>query len=125
MTLDPKKREGLDPRDAKFLELVDKYGWHVMNVAPRVSEGRNAFSYSTGIFFHHGCLEIILWGLSSDVSTRIINEIGIQIRSGTVFQIEKPYSDIFADEVRCVFRPMQVARYSEYVCWSRWFHENW
>ena len=38
--LDPKKREGLRKLDADFLEIIDKYGWHVMNVAPSVDSDK-------------------------------------------------------------------------------------
>ena len=31
MTLARKKLEGFDLKDAKFLEIIDKNGWHVMN----------------------------------------------------------------------------------------------
>jgi hypothetical protein len=124
MTLNPKNREGFDSKDSKFLEIIDKYGWHVMNVAPRVGEGGVVFSYSTGMYFHYKQPEIILCGLSPDTSTRIINEIGHQIRSGVTFRLEEPYSDIFADPVKCVFRLVQVALYREYVCWSQWFYEG-
>ena len=54
MTLDPTNREGYDAKDAKFLEIIDKYGWHVMSVAPRVGEAGDMFSYSTGLFLRTG-----------------------------------------------------------------------
>jgi hypothetical protein len=33
--LDPKNREGLKPGDARFLEIIDEYEWHVMSCAAR------------------------------------------------------------------------------------------
>jgi hypothetical protein len=48
--LDPKKRDGLSNGDARFLEIIDKYGWHVMSVAPLVGEKGQSFAYSTGLF---------------------------------------------------------------------------
>jgi hypothetical protein len=50
--LDPTKRDGFDKGDAKFLEIIDKFGWHVMSVAPRADSQDKAewFSYSTGLF---------------------------------------------------------------------------
>jgi hypothetical protein len=32
---DYQNREGFDKGDAKFLEIIDKFGWHAMNVASR------------------------------------------------------------------------------------------
>jgi uncharacterized protein DUF4262 len=99
MTLDPKKLEGFGLRDAKFLEIIDKYGWHVMSVAPRVGEHGALFSHSTGLFLRFKHPRIILCGLEPDSSTRIINEIGRQVQSGKTFEFSQPYSDIFADDV--------------------------
>jgi len=50
--LDPTKRESFSRADAKFLEIIDKYGWHVMSVAPRsdFQDKQEWFSYSTGLF---------------------------------------------------------------------------
>ncbi len=63
--LDPKQREGLPPIDAKFLEIIDTFGWHVMSVAPRVNEAGESFSYSTGLFMRFKHPEIIMFGLRS------------------------------------------------------------
>jgi hypothetical protein len=124
MTLDPKNLEAFDSKDAKFLEIIDKHGWHVMSVAPRVGEHGDVFAYSTGLFLHFKHPEIILCGLDPDTSTRIINEIGRQVQSGKIFEIGQTYSDIFANDVKCQFRPTQLAVYGEYVCWSQWFYEG-
>jgi hypothetical protein len=125
MTLDSKKLEGFDLRDAKFLEIIDKNGWHVMSVAPRVGEHGAIFSYSTGLFLPFKHPEIILCGLEPDSSIRIINEIGRQVQPGKTFEVSQPYSDIFADDVnKCQFRPVQVALYGEYACWTQWFYEG-
>jgi Domain of unknown function (DUF4262) len=100
MTLDPKNREGFDPGDAKFLEIIDKFGWHVMSVAPRVGEDGDIFSYSTGLFLRLRHPEIILCGLDSDTSVHIISEIGRQFKTGKVFEIGQRCDDIFANGVK-------------------------
>jgi Domain of unknown function (DUF4262) len=60
--LDPKQRDGLPPGDAKFLEIIDKFGWHVMSVAPRLGEQGEIFSYSTGLYMRFKQPEILLCG---------------------------------------------------------------
>jgi len=124
MTLDPKKRDGFEPRDAKFLDIIDRCGWHVMSVAPRVGEGGDVFSYSTGLFLRFNHPEIMVCGLDSNPSVAIINEIGRKVQAGGTFGSDQSYSDIFADDVKCRFRPVQIAYYGEYVCWSQWFYEG-
>ena len=63
-------------------------------------------------------------GLDPETSKNIINEVGRQVKSGKVFEINHRYSDIFADDVKCVFRPVHIGHYREYVCWSEWFYEG-
>ena len=122
MTLARKRLEGFDLRDAKFLEIIDKNGWHVMSVAPRIGEHGAIFSYSTGLFLRFKHSEIILCGLEPDSSIRIINEIGRTFSLWKAFEVSQPYSGIFADDVnKCQFRPVQMAIYGEYACWTQWF----
>jgi len=124
--LDPTKRDGLPRADAKFLEIIDKFGWHVMSVAPRTnSEDKEEwFSYSTGLYLRFHQPEIIVLGLDSDTGTRIVNEIGNQMKKGQTFQPGIDYEDIFADGVPCQFRPVHHSQYGEYVCFSSWFYET-
>lgn len=124
--LDPKNRDGLKPGDAKFLEIVDKFGWHVMNVAPRVDsdEAKEWFSYSTGFFMRFQHPEVLLCGLDADVSTQIINSIGDELKSGRRFELDADYGDIFGDDVKCRFRVVHSSQYAEYVGWSIWFYDG-
>ena len=72
--LDPKKRDGLSNGDARFLEIIDKYGWHVMSVAPLVGEKGQSFAYSTGLFMRFQHPEIILCGLDPEVARVLTTE---------------------------------------------------
>jgi Domain of unknown function (DUF4262) len=124
--LDYKNREGFDLGDAKFLEIIEKFGWHVMSVCPRKDsiDQQEWFSYSTGLFAQFQRPEIILFGLAANTGSRIINEIGNAVKVGREFELDADYTDIFADAVKCRFRCVQASRYSEYVCWSTWFYEG-
>ena len=124
--LDPAKREGLSRADAKFLEIIEKCGWHVMNVAPRTGSGDKEewFSYSTGLYFRFRQPEIILFGLDSSTSTRILNEIGNQMKKGQAFRPEIDHDEIFANNVSCQFKPVHPSQYREYVGFSIWFYET-
>lgn len=124
--LDPSKRSGFSSADAKFLEIIDTFGWHVMSVAPKVDsdDKQEWFSYSTGLFMRFDVPEIILCGLDSNTATSIINEIGDAIKSGLKFDLDKEHSDVFGGDVKCRFRLMHASRYDEYVCRARWFYEG-
>lgn len=97
-----------------------------MSIAPRVDsdDKQEWFSYSTGLFRKFRHPEIILCGLSSNTALAVINEIGNGIESGRKFALNKDYSDIFDDNVKCRFRAMHLSRYGEYVLMSRWFYEG-
>jgi hypothetical protein len=124
--LDPKNREGLSKGDAKFLEIIDQYGWHVMSVAPRVDsdDEQEWFSYSTGLFAAFRQPEIILFGLDDDTAPRIINEIANAMKADRRFELGMDYRDIFADDVKCTFRAVHPSHYPEYLGWSKWFYEG-
>ena len=100
--LDYKKREGFDRGDAKFLEIIKKFAWHVMSVAPRrdSTDKQECFSYSTGLFAQFQRPEIILFGLDANTANRIINEIGNAMKAGREFELDTDYADIFADAVK-------------------------
>ncbi|HYL86733.1 MAG TPA: DUF4262 domain-containing protein [Candidatus Angelobacter sp.] len=116
----------MKPGDAGFLEVIEKFGWHVMNVAPRVDsqDKQEWFSYTTGLFRSFQSPEIILCGLGSDVAWPTLNEIGNAFKAGRKFELEKDYTDIFAEDVKCRFRAVDVSRYGDYVGWSQWFYEG-
>jgi len=124
--LDPKNREGLSKGDAKFLEIIDKYGWHVMNVAPRVDsdDGQEWFSYTTGLFAAFKQPEIIMFGLHDKTATLIINEIGNFMKGGRRFELGLDYTDVFANDLKCTFRAVHPSHYQEYLGWSQWFYED-
>jgi hypothetical protein len=124
--LDPKKREGYNTGDRRFLEIVDEFGWHVMNVAPRVDskDKKEWFSYSTGLFRAFGHPEILLCGLDSSTAHRVINDIGKEVKAGRTFEIETSYDGIFADGVRCQFQSVNKGNYADYVGWAMWFYEG-
>ena len=124
--LDPTKRDGLEPSDVRFLEIIEKYGWHVMSVAPRTDsdDKQEWFSYSTGLFRALSHPEIIVCGLDASIAQGIVNEIAYAIKKGRAFELDTDYSDIFANDVKCRFRPVHLRQYGEYVCWSQWFYEG-
>ena len=123
---DLKKHEGLHPIHVDALKIIERHGWHVMSVCPRKDsvDKQEWFSYSTGLLFSYNHPEIILCGLSSRTAHAIINEIGNAVASGRKYDLDKDYTDIFADDVKCRFRRMHFSWYSEYVLLSRWFYED-
>ena len=123
MTLNPSKRDGFSEADAEFLEIVEKYGWHVMTVAPRVGEDGDLWAYSTGLYYSYGHPEVILFNLRTDTLPRIINTIGDSVKTGKRFEPCPTYADVFA-AYQWSFRAVDSCHYREYVGYSLWFYES-
>jgi hypothetical protein len=123
MTLDPKKREGLKPQDAKFLEMIEEHGWAVTRVAPRVGEEGECFAYSAGLFFRFGQPEIVMFGLSLETMHLVINSIGRQMKEGVKFVPEQSFDDLL-DKYPCQFKYVDKSHYREHLGWTSWFYES-
>ena len=124
--LDPKKRDGYDAADQKFLKIIDDFGWHVMSVAPRVNsdDEQEWFSYSTGLYRAFGHPEILLMGLNSELAIGLINDIGSEVKLGRKFKQKTQCGEIFGGGVKCQFRAVLPDNYGDYVLFSEWFYEN-
>lgn len=123
MTLDLSKRDGLCAADAKFLQIIAEYGWHVMTVVPRVGEEGTLWAYSTGLYYSYGHPEIILFGLKADTLLQVINTIGDSVKTGKKFEAGPTYADVF-DNYECSFRGVDSSQYKAYVGFSLWFYES-
>jgi Domain of unknown function (DUF4262) len=120
--LDPKNLDGRDDGERNFLRIIDKYGWHVMKVAPLVGEEGDLWAYSTGLYYKFKHPEIIVFNQDGDLMHSMINIIGRRVREGEKFAPGRGYADII-DNFDCQFRPVDISHYKEYVGWSIWFYD--
>jgi Domain of unknown function (DUF4262) len=124
VTLDPSKRTGLPPGDAKFLKSIEEFGWHVMSVAPLAGDEGDLWAYSTGLFYSHDHPEVIVFNLDLDSLPNAVNSIGTRVKAGEKFEVGKSYTGIF-DDRECQFRWVDKSQYKEYLGFSLWFYEGW
>ena len=123
MALNPANREGLPAADAKFLEIIEHFGWHVMTVALRAGEDGNVWAYSTGLYYTYQHPEILLFNLGNDTLIQIINQIGRRVRAGEKFEPGPQCPETFAN-CECAFRPVPSVHHREHVGFSIWFYEH-
>jgi len=125
MTYDFRLREGLPAEDRKFLEIIDKFDWHVTKVAPRVDshDKQEWFAYTTGLFVRYRHPEVIIFGGDIDLLHSILNRIGSQVRLGTSFAPGIDYASVLEGR-NCQFRFVEQKFYSQFPCWSNWFYEG-
>ena len=68
MPRQPKQRNEANDYEKEFLRIVDEFGWHVTSVFPSTGdEDRDAWSYTTGLFYHYRHPEIIVFNEPSDL----------------------------------------------------------
>ena len=123
MTRNISDRQGLYKAEQKFLSDIEEHGWNVTEVFAAEGDEGPEWCFSCGLFFTHQRPEIIIFGLARDTMTKIINEIGLQIRDGARFEPGKEYSNIFQN-CRCSFRPVREDHYQDYLGWAIWFYEQ-
>jgi hypothetical protein len=123
MPKDPRNRDGRNDFEQKFLRIIDECGWFVMNVAPRVDEEGDLWSYSTGLFFHYQHPEIIIFNESNDLRHSMINSIGERVRKGEKFEPGHGYADII-DNFDVQFQPVDVSHYADWVNSAIWFYDS-
>jgi hypothetical protein len=123
MTLDPTRRSGLRPVDAKFLANIEEYGWAVTKVAPRVGDDGDFFAYSTGLYLKFGQPEIVIFGLSLDTMHRIVNLVGEQMKRGVNFAPDQDYADLL-DGYSCQFKIVDRSQYPDHLGRASWFYEG-
>jgi len=124
MPRDPKQRDSVNDYEKKFLRIIDDFGWHVTNVVPRVEEEGDAWSYSTGLFYHFKHPEILIFNETHDLRHSMINAIGDRVRLGEKFQPGPSYADIVGDGYYVQLRPVDVSHYKDWGNSAIWFYDG-
>jgi len=114
-----------DPLDQSYLDKIEKYGHAVMSVADRVDEptGEPNFSYSTGAYESYSAPELIIFGLSSDMHHRIINEFYFRWNNGTQFIPGEEVTE-FLEGFPVVFVEAGDRAALDYMNFTRWYYEG-
>lgn len=90
----------------KVIADIEQFGWHIIKV-PEDNEGPG-FAYSVGLFKSYQHPEIIIFGLPIETMHKILNNIGIQIKSGTNIQHNSLHSGILKAGFTVKFRNVSL-----------------
>jgi len=115
---------GLSAPDIKVLEDIRKHSWHVIGVFPSQGEAGPGWAFSIGLFHSFAHPEVVVFGLDFNNCTKIVNEIGLQIRRGKRFHARQEYAEILNDPYRCSFRDVQRQHYRTYLGYALWFYQS-
>jgi hypothetical protein len=114
----------VDEPEAKFFEIIKKYGWHVMQVSNVIGESGPTFSYSTGIYRNFAKPELIVYGLSKNLEKSVINSYGDDVRNGHRAFSAGAYFDGFLEGFDVTFIEANEEARTKFACWSDWFYER-
>ncbi len=123
MTRSLSEEDYTDPAERKFISDINRVGWNVTNVLKVSGETGPDWSFSCGLYhtFHHP--EVVIFGLHSDNSTRIINTIGKEVSGGAKFE-PRAESNSILEGYPCTFREVAIHNYHDYLGWTIWFYEQ-
>jgi hypothetical protein len=115
---------GMSEPDAKVLQDIREFGWHVTGVFGKQGEEGSEWAFPIGLFHSFGHPELIVFGLPLQRCMNIINEIGNAVKVGKRFLSGEEYPDILADSYKCSFREVTLHQYRNYVGYALWFYED-
>lgn len=107
--------------DKKLISDVENIGWHIIHVME--DETGPGFSYSIGLYKTFNHPEIIVIGLSQDLSQSIINGIGEDIRNGITYSTGQYYREIL-ENVQCLMLQVKKEHYRLHFGYANWFYRS-
>jgi hypothetical protein len=100
---------------------VKRYGYHVMYVfGDRQSP---PFAYTIGLYKTFGAPEIVIIGLSLDMSRFVVNEYKERVKSGERFE-DNQFASGFLEGHKCLFLKMHRSFYKWYLAWCIGFYRG-
>ena len=111
----------LDLADQKLIREVEEHGWGVITIAE--SNGLPGWAFSIGLYHNFRHPELVVFGLASDLMQRIVNILGEDIQSGTMYDSGFEYADVL-EGVRCIFHSVNKNWYPLFLGYATWFYEG-
>jgi len=107
--------------EKRIVEDVEKYGFHK---ALLLDDGYlPAFAYSIGLYKTYQHPEIIIFGLSTDIMSYLLDKVGEEINKGVKFSTRIDYDEYLANyPIR--FIEVDKEHYHDYLGYCGWFYDN-
>jgi hypothetical protein len=112
---------GLDADERRCAEDVERYGLHLIHVAP--NGDLPGWSYSIGLPDTLQHPELIVFGLPRDTAHAMLNTAADEIRAGRPFS-DGAETDALLDGYSCLARTVMPIWYEPLVGWARWYHRS-
>jgi hypothetical protein len=111
----------VDPREAKCLAEIEKYGCHVIHVLEE--DGLPPFTYSVGIQQSTGAPEAVVVGLKRELAHSVINNYHRRVREQGALAAGRLHSD-FIEGFDCLLQKVHPKHYEEYFGWDIWLYKG-
>ncbi len=110
-----------NPEDAKALADIEKYGCHILRVMEEGDEP--PFSYTIGMrkSSHHP--DLIVVGLSQELSHSILNEYSRRVKAGEKF-IDGDTVSGFLEGFDCQLKKVNKKHHKNYLGWALWLYKK-
>lgn len=112
---------GEDRSEQKVIDDIAEFGWHCVHIQAEGSQVE--YSFTVGLFQTYEHPELIVFGLPSKVSHRILTTAAEAAQSGTPLDLSKP-NDELLNNYSCCFAEVPKAEYYEHVGYARWYYEG-
>ncbi|MAK61537.1 MAG: hypothetical protein CMK09_11195 [Ponticaulis sp.] len=108
-----------------FLEAIKKEGIVVTHVADGEMPGIGyPYSYTTGLYAQYRRPEIIICGMSSQMTHQTLHAMHVHIRNGANwFETGKLYDTIFK-EFQVTFIEVSEAGHAAHLHWATWYYQT-
>ena len=110
-----------DDYEQSVFDNIRDHGWHCTSVGS--GDGHPAFSYSIGLFQTYDHPELVILGLSPELSNGILWEVARAAERGAPLDLSKPYIGLLED-VPCQFVEVPKEIYGDYVFSARWYYQG-
>lgn len=102
-------------------ENIEKYGWHCTSVGG--GDGSPCFTYSVGLFDSFGHPELLVIGLSAELSHSMISAVARAAENKPPIELDKPCDNLLGD-ASCVFVTVPHDQYADWVISARWYYQG-
>ncbi|MBK8476871.1 MAG: DUF4262 domain-containing protein [Opitutaceae bacterium] len=110
-----------DASDRKLLADIAEYGWHVVHITTNTDDP--GYSFTVGLFYSFGHPELVIMGLSQEVSHGILSAAVAEIRHGACYQ-SGATADRLIESFSCTFSTIPVEQYKGYLGYAIWFYHS-
>ncbi|MEO1513543.1 MAG: DUF4262 domain-containing protein [Bacteroidota bacterium] len=107
--------------EERIIQDVELYGFHIALLP--ADDYLPAFAYTIGLYQNHQHPEFIVFGLSTDVMGRLLQQLGLAVKKGQTFQAGMNHADILANHP-VHFLSVDKAHYRDYLGYCGWFYKQ-